>query len=69
MAKSWIAARIDKLELAKVDEQLVLHLVATGQLLDLKKHELQVEVKAVTFHQMEIKQSGNNFFTRLVFDV
>jgi len=28
-----------------------------------------VEVKAVTFHQMEIIQLGNNFSTRLVFDV
>lgn len=69
MVKKWIAVGIEKLEISEKEGKLTLHLVATGQSLDFKEHVLQVEVKAVTFHQMEIKQSGPNFYTRMVFDV
>ena len=69
MVKKWIPAKIRKLELTDTDGHLNLWVVADGQSLDIKRHVLQVEVKAVTFHQLEIKQIGHNFFTRMVFDV
>jgi protein archease len=69
MVKKWIVARIEKLELSEENGQLTLKVIATGQSFDPEKHELQAEVKAVTFHQLEIKQRGNNLYTRLVFDV
>jgi SHS2 domain-containing protein len=69
MVKKWITAKIEKLELSDTDGHLSLRVVAAGRPLDIKRHELQLEVKAVTFYQLEIKQTGHNFFTRMVFDV
>jgi SHS2 domain-containing protein len=34
-----------------------------------KKHTMKAEIKAVTFHQMEIKRSAGKFYTRIVFDI
>ena len=69
LVKKWIAAKIEQLEFSTGNGLLILETVVSGQSLNSDKHELQVEVKAVTFHQMEIKQLDNNFSTRLVFDV
>ena len=33
--------------------------IAFGEPLDLKKHHFKVEIKAPTFHEMEIKQNGS----------
>ena len=69
LVKKWIPAKIEQLEFSTGNGLLILETVVSGQSLNSDKHELQVEVKAVTFHQMEIKQFCNNFSTRLVFDV
>jgi SHS2 domain-containing protein len=42
-----------------------------GERLDLKKHSFKVEVKAVTYHEMQIKQDKekNLFITRFLVDL
>jgi len=44
---------------------------ARGERLDLKKHSFKVEVKAVTYHEMQIKQDKekNLFITRFLVDL
>lgn len=32
-------------------------------------HRLKDEIKAITFHQMNIVKKGNNYFTRIIFDI
>jgi SHS2 domain-containing protein len=40
-----------------------------GEALDLKKHHYKVEIKAVTYHEMEIKQAENIITTRFLLDL
>ena len=43
--------------------------IAKGEALDLKKHHYKVEIKAVTYHEMEIKQTENRITTRFLLDL
>ena len=45
-----------------------LNATAYGELLDLKKHHLKVEIKAPTFHEMEIKE-GKQVVMRFLLDL
>jgi SHS2 domain-containing protein len=40
-----------------------------GEIYNARKHVLKHEIKAVTFHQMEIKETSGGFITRIVFDI
>lgn len=40
-----------------------------GEKLDMKKHEMLVDVKAVTMHMFEVKKEGNSWKARVVLDV
>jgi SHS2 domain-containing protein len=53
------------------DDAYFLHSKARGERLDLKKHSFKVEVKAVTYHEMQIKQDKerNLFITRFLVDL
>ncbi len=41
----------------------------TGDKLDMKKHELIVDVKAITMHLFEVKKEGNLWKCRVVLDI
>jgi SHS2 domain-containing protein len=43
--------------------------IAKGEALDLKKHHYKVEIKAVTYHEMEIKQTENRITARFLLDL
>ncbi|MBN2282987.1 MAG: archease [Deltaproteobacteria bacterium] len=40
-----------------------------GEPLDMKKHRLTREIKAVTYHQVSLKQTGDGWSARVIFDV
>lgn len=40
-----------------------------GELYDPEKHKIKTELKAVTYHQLNIRESSEGFKTRVVFDV
>lgn len=42
---------------------------AYGELFDRKKHHAKVEVKAVTFHKMEVSQEGGAAVVRFILDL
>lgn len=67
--KKWIMIDINKIEIKNTDDKLKLKAVVTGEKFDEKKHRLKIEIKAVTFHQMEIKNIDNEYSTRIVFDI
>ena len=43
--------------------------IGKGEVLDLQKHHYKVEIKAVTYHGMEIKQKENIITTRFLLDL
>ncbi|MCX6820862.1 MAG: archease, partial [Candidatus Aenigmarchaeota archaeon] len=42
---------------------------AWGEKTDPKKHEMRGEVKAVTYHKMEIGKDGEYYRVQVIFDV
>jgi len=47
------------------------HLVATaqGELFDRDKHEIYTEVKAITYHQLYIKETSQGWEAQIIFDL
>jgi SHS2 domain-containing protein len=43
--------------------------VCKGEKLDMKKHELLVDVKAVTMHHYEVKETKKGWFARVILDI
>jgi len=68
-ARYWISAGFERIKI--VQENGVYHLDATvtGEPLDETRHHIQVEIKAVTYHQMRIEQKENVLKTVVVFDI
>jgi len=65
----WISAGFDRIKIVKDNETYHLGAVLIGDPLDEKQHHIQVEIKAVTYHQMRIEQKGNLLKTMVVFDI
>jgi SHS2 domain-containing protein len=51
------------------DNSYFLSGIAKGEYLNLKKHHYKVEIKAVTYHEMEIIQERNKVITRFLLDL
>jgi len=52
----------------KVQEDL-LEAIAYGEEMDLEKHIILTEVKAATYHQLEISKKSNYWLARIIFDL
>jgi len=68
-AKKWIYISVKNILLEKFNSNYHLAAEVFGQPLEQSSVELKEEIKAVTFHQMNIEKNGENFFTRIVFDI
>ena len=65
----WIPAGFNRIKIVKGNETYRLGATVTGEPLNQKQHHIQVEIKAVTYHQMRIEQKGNLLKTMVVFDI
>jgi len=54
--------------IAEIDEGTVTG-VANGEEFDQDRHSVKTEVKAVTYHQLEIKEQGGRWQAQLIFDI
>jgi protein archease len=52
----------------RIDEK-VLEAEARGEPFDRRKHEILKEIKAVTYHQAEIRKTPDGWTARVIFDV
>ncbi|RLI34030.1 archease [Candidatus Bathyarchaeota archaeon] len=59
--------KVESLE--KTGEGLKLKGKAFGEPLNLEKHPSKVEIKAVTYHLMEVKREDSRFLVRVLFDI
>jgi SHS2 domain-containing protein len=66
--KHWVYNFIKKINITK-EEEWNLSAELTGEPFDEMKHRVNLEIKAVTFHQMEIRKKNGKYFTRIVFDI
>ena len=56
-------------KIQKTGDCYVLAGIARGEMLDLKKHTYKVEIKAVTYHEMSIKQQEGRFTVHFLLDL
>ena len=66
--KKWLCYSVDDLSIGKKEDDWSFSASLTGINIS-SKINLKHEIKAITFHQMNIKKSGNVFSTPLVFDI
>ncbi|MEE9449680.1 MAG: archease [Ignavibacteriaceae bacterium] len=66
--KKWLCYSVDDLSIVRKMDDWSLSASLTGNNINFKIN-LKQEIKAITFHQMNIKKSGNVFSTLLVFDI
>ena len=58
-----------KVKISESNGNYFLKGIGKGEVLDLQKHHYKVEIKAVTYHGMEIKQKENIVTTRFLLDL
>ncbi len=58
-----------KVKISESNDNYFLKGIVKGEVLDLQKHHYKVEIKAVTYHEMEIKQKENIITTRFLLDL
>lgn len=51
------------------EQEYILKCVAYGEELDKTKHQPKEEVKAITYHKMEIKNDNNEYNIRFIVDL
>ena len=66
--QKWVFDKISNIKISFENEELNLISTIEGTPL-LPGTKIKQEIKAITFHQMEIKNIGTNFSTLLVFDI
>ncbi len=66
--KKWLCYSVDDLSIERKEDDWSISADLTGNTINSKFHFKQ-EIKAITFHQMNIKKSDNVFSTLLVFDI
>ena len=59
----------EKKEKNENEEEYILKCVAYGEKLDKKKHEPKEEVKAITYHKMEIKKENDEYVIKYIVDL
>jgi SHS2 domain-containing protein len=69
LTKKWVSGNINEIEIKKTEDRFYLKAEIAGENIDENKHQIKVEIKAVTYHQMEIKKIKNKYSTRIVFDI
>jgi SHS2 domain-containing protein len=67
--KRWLFSSVDNLEIISKENHYYLTAELSGGELLENQFDLLEEIKAVTFHQMEISEKNKSYFTRLVFDI
>lgn len=50
-------------------DEFTLKAVCWGEKIDLKKHEIHAEVKAITYHKMEVKEENGKWKVQVVVDL
>ncbi len=67
--KRWVFYTFEYLKVEKSEEIWKLNAEIAGELLDPQRHSIEIEIKAVTFHQLNIEKENGVYRTLLVFDI
>lgn len=67
----WVFRTTRDIEIKQIDRAEAWQLKARigGEQLNHQRHYIYSDIKAVTYHQMKIEESGGRLFTKVVFDI
>lgn len=68
-SKSWMMDKVNSLIITEKNDSWNLNAEILGQSSNRREMNLKTEIKAITYHQMEIKEQQGRFSTRIVFDI
>jgi SHS2 domain-containing protein len=68
-SENWLLSSVKQIELNKRNDVWNLSVIMLGRKFDSGELRLKTEIKAITYHQMEIKEVNGKFSTRIVFDI
>jgi len=65
----WIMHEIKSLDIRSAKNELILEAEVGGETLDSERHYIYCDIKAVTYHQLNIEKIANQYHTRIIFDL
>lgn len=68
-ARHWLLHDITAFTLRKESKTWHLSATVTGEPLDPERHYLFLDIKGVTYHQLNIEPVNGHFRTRIIFDI
>jgi SHS2 domain-containing protein len=63
-----IFGKFEVSKIAEIDGKFLIEARVFGEQIDLAKHKFHLQVKAVTFHDMQIKRSNNHWIIQVLLD-
>ncbi len=61
--------RVDNIHIEKTQKGFKLQAEAHGEELNPEKHDLRVDVKAVTLHQFQVKKTSEGWWAQVILDI
>lgn len=68
LSKKWFCTSVEDIKLIHTDKYKLTARLA-GLIVDNSKIDFKEEIKAITYHQLEIKKINGKYTTRIVFDI
>ena len=68
-SEHWMMSSVQQIDIQKEKNDWNLSIMITGGYFDRNQMKLKSEIKAITYHQMEIREKNGKFSTRIVFDI
>lgn len=65
----WVLHKAERVKLESSENEWRLEAEISGEFLDADRHYIYCDIKAVTYHQLNIRKAGGQFFTKIIFDL
>ena len=69
LTKKWVTAKTKVTAIKQISNHFNLTAEIYGEEINHAEYNFKEEIKAVTYHQLKIKQKDNLYTTRIVFDI
>ena len=69
LGSKWITTGVKQIKINKLNNEWNLRAIILGIPFNEQQLNIKIEIKAITFHQMDVKFIDGKFITRIVFDI
>lgn len=66
---NWILNEVKIIKIFSKNSDWILDSTILGKIIDFNKHEIAIDIKAITYHQLKIEQTKGMFKTKIFFDI